>query len=157
MKGNNTKKATKKQTSKTTSAKAKQKNALKCAEPKSPKKSTGNTAKKSAEKPKKARQTKVEKAEALRTQNIKDMNRMERIVKAWNEKIDKSKSRKERKLIDKEYGTKFAAAEKVESASYKAYSDFVTTNFSKEKQEFAMAKSKDFMSKKFTNALAGGR
>lgn len=156
MKGNNTKKATKKQTSKTTSAKAKQKNALKCAEPKSPKKSTGNTTKKSAEKPKTKRLTKAEKAEALRVQNVKDTNKMERIVKAWNEKVNKSKSRKERKLIDKEYSAKFAEADKAESASYKAYHAFVTTNFSKEKQEQAMAKSKDFMSKKFTNALAGG-
>lgn len=56
MKGNNTKKETKKQTSKKASANTKQKNALKCAEPKSPKKSTGNTAKKSAGKPKKQAQ-----------------------------------------------------------------------------------------------------
>ncbi|MBQ2714853.1 MAG: hypothetical protein IJF76_04400 [Clostridia bacterium] len=96
---------------------------------------------------------KVAKAEALRVQSVKDMNKLARIPRDWTIKLKNCRTPEERKKTDAHYGEKFKKAEKVEQASYKAYYDYVSKNFTAEQQKTAMAKSKDFMSKKYTNAL----
>ena len=98
---------------------------------------------------------KVAKAESLRQQSVKDMNKLSRIPTAWSNKLKTCKNSTERKKVDDTYQRKFNQAEKVERASYKAYYDYVSKNFTIEEQKTAMAKSKNFMSKKFTNALKG--
>ena len=103
------------------------------------------------------RKTKVEKAEELRLQAVKDFKKMSRIADQWIERNKNCRSRKESKEIDTLYMEKFDDAEKQEHASYSAYYDYVNKNFSREQQIKAMQKSKNFMSKKYTNALVGGR
>ena len=98
---------------------------------------------------------KVAKAEALRQQSIKDMNKLSRISTAWGNKLKTCSNSTERKKVDDTYQRKFKQAEKVEQASYKAYHDYVSKNFTVEEQKNAMAKSKNFMSKKFTDSLKG--
>ena len=98
---------------------------------------------------------KVAKAESLRQQSVKDMNKLSRIPTAWSNKLKTCKNSTERKKVDDTYQRKFNQAEKVEQASYKAYHDYVSKNFTAKEQKEAMEKSKNFMSKKFTNALKG--
>ena len=103
------------------------------------------------------RKTKVEKAEELRLQAVKDFKKMSRITDQWLERNKKSKSTRERKEVDAVYMEKFDVAEKKEHESYSTYYNYVNKNFTREQQAKAMQVSKNFMSKKYTNALVGGR
>lgn len=118
------------------------------------KKTVGTSTKKTTSKTTAPKKTdKVAKAEALRVQSVKDMNKLARIPSNWSRKLESCHTSEERKKANSDYGKKFEKAEKVESASYKAYYDYVTKNFTTEQQKKAMAVSKDFMSKKYTDAL----
>ena len=150
------KKATKKPTStkKTTSKKSTTK---KTTTAKSTSKSTKITKPKSTSmKTKNVRMTKIERADSLRIQTNKDLNKLSRISTTWTEKIKNSKTAEERKKINNEYGKKFDNAALTENASYKAYYDYVSKNFTTEQQKTAMKQSGDFMSKKYINALNKG-
>ena len=103
------------------------------------------------------RKTKVQKAEELRLKAVGDFNKMKRVTAQWVERNKKSKTTKEIKEVDATYQKKFEQAEKREHASYSAYYDYVNKNFTMEQQIKAMQVSKNFMSKKYTNALAGGK
>ena len=103
------------------------------------------------------RKNKVEKAEELRLKAVGDFNKMKRVTAQWIERNKKSKTAKEIKEVDATYQKKFEQAEKREHASYSAYYDYVNKNFTREQQIKAMQASKNFMSKKYTNALAGGK
>lgn len=119
------------------------------------KKSTKSTAKKTVSNSIREIIKIADKAESLRLQNEKDMRKMDRITDNWTNRLKKCTSAVERDKVNCDYQKKFNKAEKVESASYKAYYDYVHKNFTTEQQKKAMAKSKDFSSKKYTNALRG--
>ena len=141
IKKSTSKPTAKKTTTKTTSSKTVPKVASK--------KSTSKVTTKATSK----RMNKFDKAEALRVQSVKDMHKLARIPSNWTIKLESCHTQEERKKVNADYGKKFAQAEKIESASYKEYYDYVNKNFTSEQQKKAMAESKDFMSKKYTNAL----
>ena len=103
------------------------------------------------------RKTKLEKAEELRRENVKACSKLTCILGQWDKKLKKCSTHEERVRVDVEMTKKYSEAEKREHASYSAYYDYVNKNFTREQQIKAMQVSKDFMSKKYINALAGGQ
>jgi hypothetical protein len=99
---------------------------------------------------------KVQKAEELRLNNQKDLQKLSRAINAWEEKSQGCSSASERREINRTYKAKVDELEKKVQASYKKYSDYVDDHFTKEQRKEALKKSGNFMSKHFTNALASG-
>lgn len=95
---------------------------------------------------------KVERADELRKKSLKDMGRLSRIVYDWKKDVA-GKNFNERKEIDDKYNKKFKKAEELEAKSYKNYYDFIQKNFTRDKEKEALKKSKNFMSKRYIDAL----
>lgn len=140
-----------------TTAKTPKKTAVKRSEPK---KATKNVVKNT---PKRATKTtaqpskKVQRANELRVESKKNMQKWERIQKNWEKELSGAKTSKERKAIDKKYSEKYNAMHKIEKATYEKYYNYVNNNFGYERVNKAIRKTKNFMSKRFINALGGNK
>lgn len=125
----------------TSSTKATEKKALKRSETKS---TTKNDAMPSR---------KIRRADELRVESNKAMQKLERIQKNWNKALSETKSMRKRREIDNKYSDKFEKANKKENESYERYSSYVHNNFGKKRIDYALHASQNFMSKQFINAL----